>query len=372
MSNQASIRPRAVVNQLRAFTPDLPDRTVPELCRMLGRDDVIKLSFNESPYGSSPNVAAAIAKAAMNIHCYHDPEGKALRNALANLYEVNSDHIFLANGADEAITLIAQAFLSPGEEAIIPAPTFGACSFSTRLVGAEPVMVPVKADYGIDLEAMAAAVSDKTKLVYLCNPNNPTSMILSSNELRQFIARLPKTAVIVIDEAYAEYVTDPDFLSGLELLDDYPNIIVVRTFSKIYGMAALRLGYGIASPEVVSMINRVRNPFNVNYIAHAAALAALADDDFRIAVSSRNADERQRLTTFFTELGWRVNPSQTNFLLVDTGCDSAALCSALTTEGIIIRPAHGWHLPHHIRITIGSPEQNDRLIDAIKTFVGSK
>ncbi|SDF62845.1 histidinol-phosphate transaminase [Sporolituus thermophilus] len=364
------IEPRPAVHQLRAFTPDLPDRTVGELRRLLGLDEVIKLSFNESPYGPSPRVAEALQQAARYVHWYHDPEGKELREKLAARYGVGSEQIFLANGADEAITLIAQAYLSPGDEAVIPAPTFGACAFSTRLVGATPVFVPVRQDLAIDLAAMAQAVTPRTKLVYLCNPNNPTGMMTGGDELRRFVAGLPEHVVVLIDEAYAEFVTDPAYLSGISLLPDHANVVAVRTFSKIYGMAALRLGYGIARPELVATVNRVRNPFNVNFLAHMAALAALADDDFHRLVAARNAEQRRRLTDAFTAMGWQVCPSQTNFLFADTGQDSAALCLALARQGIIIRPGHGWQRPSFVRITVGSPEQNDKLLAALRQLCG--
>ncbi|EAX46838.1 histidinol-phosphate aminotransferase [Thermosinus carboxydivorans Nor1] len=364
------IQPRPVVHQLRAFTPDLPDRTVGELRRLLGLDEVIKLSFNESPYGPSPRVVAALQQAARYVNFYYDPEGRELRDKLAAHYGVGSDYIFLANGADEAITLIAQAYLAPGDEAVIPALTFGTCAFATRLVGAQPVFVPVRQDLAIDLAAMAQAVTPRTKLVYLCNPNNPTGIMIDGSELRRFVAGLPQHIIVLIDEAYAEFVTDPAYLSGMALMPNHANIVTVRTFSKIYGMAALRLGYGIARPELVAMINRVRNPFNVNFLAHVAALAALADTDFHRLVAARNAEQRQRLTEAFTERGWQVCPSQTNFLFADTGQDSAAFCLALARRGIIIRPGHGWQLPSFVRITVGSPEQNDKLLAALRELNG--
>ena len=370
MDRKPTITPRDALTHLRGFNPRLPDLTVPELQRALGVADVIKMSFNESPYGPSPRVADAMAAAAGSVHLYHDAEGKVLRDALAARHGVSRDMVFLANGGDEALTLLAKALVGPGDEVVIPATTFGAYVFSTRLMDAAPVLVPLRQDdLAVDLAAMAAAVTPRTKLVYLCNPNNPTGLLLPGDEVRAFLAGLPSGVAVVLDEAYGEYVTSDAFAPGVSLLAAHPNLAVVRTFSKIYGLAALRLGYGLAHPAIVELVDRVRNPFNANYLVQEAALAALADEAFTAGVAAANAAQRERVSAAFAGFGFRVYPSQTNFVLADTGADSAALCQALAGEGIIIRPGHGWGLPSCVRVSLGDEAQNTRLLAAIARYL---
>lgn len=359
------IKPRAVVDDLKSFSPTLPDRTVAELRQILGIDEVIKLSFNESPYGPSPRAISAVQQAVANVALYHDPEGKQLREKLAALYAVDAAQIVLGNGADDIITLLAQALLAAGDNVVIPTPTFGQYAFATRLMEAEPVFIPVAADMSIDLAAMSKAINAKTKMVILCNPNNPTGMILGPQGLRQFLQAVPQEVVVVLDEAYAEYVTDNSFLSGLTLLSEFPNIIVVRTFSKIYGMAALRLGYGIAQPWLIELANRVRNLFNVNYLAQVAASAALDDAAFRDYVVRLNTAQRYRLTDALTSLGGKVYPSQTNFVFADFGAAAATYYTELAKRGIIVRQGTGWNFPNCLRISLGDSAQNDKLIAAM-------
>lgn len=364
--NKHFIQPREAVRALRGFTPDLSDRTIRELKKLLGREDVIKLSFNESPYGPSPQVITALGEAAAQAHLYHDPEGKELRVALAQHFGVTSDGVFLANGADEIITLVAQAFLSPGDEVIVADPTFGQYAFAARLMGAQPVVVPVRTDLSTDLDAMAGAITASTKLIVLCNPNNPTGLVFGGNELEIFLKKVPAQVLVLLDEAYAEYVDSSDFVSGIDLLDKYPNIIAVRTFSKIYGLAGLRLGYGITRPQVAELIDRVRSPFNVNALAQSAALAALADTSYCARTAALNGTERRRLTAALSALGYKVYPSQTNFIFADIGQDSDALCQQLANEGIIIRSGSNWLMPTFVRITLGNSLQNDKLIAALQ------
>lgn len=370
MKDKPIVAPREVLAQLRGFNPMLPDLTVPELRRTLGVDDVAKLSFNESPYGPSPRVAAAMQAAVAQVHLYHDAEGKKLRDALAARYGVSRDMVFLSNGGDEALTLLAKALVGPGDEVVIPTPTFGAYVFSTRLMDAKPVLVPLRReDLAVDLAALHAAITPRTKLVYLCNPNNPTGHLLSGDEVRGFLHDVPPQVTVVLDEAYGEYVDDPAFAPGIGLLAEFPNTVTVRTFSKIFGLAALRLGYGIGHPSFVEMTGRVRNPFNVNFVVQEAALAALADEEFTAAAAAANARERSRLSAALAAFGFRVYPSATNFILADTGTDSAALCRMLSQKGIIIRPGHGWGLPSCVRISLGDAGQNDRLLAAVQEFL---
>ncbi|EGO64372.1 histidinol-phosphate transaminase [Acetonema longum] len=366
------IEPRSVVKELHAFHPAMPDRTRSELRQMLGREEIVKLSFNESPYGPSPKAVAAIQAAAGQIHCYPDAEGKTLRTQIASFYTLEADMVYLGNGGDETITLVTQGFLSPGEEAIIPQPTFEQYAFAARLAGGIPVRVGRGSDMRTDLPGMLAAVTPRTKMIFLCNPNNPTGMLIRGAELRSFLRQVPEHVMVVLDEAYGEFVTDPAFVSGIQLLAEFPNVLTIRTFSKVYGLAGLRLGYGIARAETVSLLQRVRSPFNVNCLVLAAAISALDDTDFVASVARRNSLERERLTREFTVLGFKVYPSQTNFLFVDLGFDSTGLCGSLARDGIIIRPGTGWQLPTFVRISIGSSEQNSLLLAAVKKALQEK
>lgn len=365
------IKPRKEVNVMRGFAPDLCDRTVSELQSLLQRDDIIKLSFNESPYGPSPEVVNAMVEAASRAHFYHDPEGKTVRRAIANRYGLTADNVILSNGADEAIALIAQAFLSSGQEVITVWPSFGQYAFGAKLMGAELIQVPVKEDMAADCQAIAQAVTEKTALVFLCNPNNPTGTIIGGKELEYLLSEIPEHILVVLDEAYAEYVDDSRYTSGIELLAQFPNLVSVRTFSKIYGLAGLRLGYCIAHRSVIEVIDRVRSPFNVNSVAQEAALAALSDEMYCQRIAACNKKERQRLTAVLTNLGYTVYPSQTNFLFADTGQDSQDLCRYLEQNGILIRPGSNWHMPNFIRVTLGNALQNDKLIETIRKFLWS-
>lgn len=365
------IEPREAVKALRGFAPDLCDRTIGELRKLLKREDIIKLSFNESPYGPSEEVVAAMAAAASQAHLYHDPEAKDVRCAIANQYGLAADNVILSNGADEAIALIAQAFLSSGQEVITIQPSFGQYAFGAMLMGAKLIQVPVKRDMIIDCQAVAQAITDKTAMVFLCNPNNPTGTIIGGEELKCLLSGIPGHILVVLDEAYAEYVDDSRYISGTELLVQFPNVITVRTFSKIYGLAGLRMGYCLAQQSVIDVLDRVRSPFNVNSIAQEAVLAALGDEAYCRRIAACNKTERHRVTEALTALGYMVYPSQTNFIFADIGQDSLALCCHLEKNGIIIRPGSNWNKPSCVRITLGNALQNDRLIKTIREFLRS-
>lgn len=363
-----SLKARSEVESLRGFHPGLPDKTLPELQEALRCNRVDKLSFNESPYGASPRAIAAIQKAAVNVHHYHDAEGKAVKAKLAALYGISPDMIYLGSGADEVVTLLMQGYLRTGEEVVMQSPTFGQYASATILGGGKPVRVPVKPDLTTDFAAMLAAITDATKMIFICNPNNPTGLSAGQNELLHFLRQVPSHVLVVLDEAYAEFVSCPDYLSGISLLAEFSNIVVIRTFSKVYGLAGLRLGYGIGRSETVIVPERIRNPFNVNSLALVAAEAALDDTDFRDHCIAENRQERERLTQAFSDFGFTVYPSDTNFLFVDTHMDSAVLCRGLADQGIIIRPGTGWDRPTFVRISIGNRQQNDRLLTAVAEY----
>ncbi|MBO8168577.1 MAG: histidinol-phosphate transaminase [Thermoanaerobacteraceae bacterium] len=347
---------RKKARDLEAFTPELADFTVEEIKKTLGLDRVAKLSFNENPWGPFPTAVEAIKKAAFSLNLYPDAVAKELRQALADLYGLPANFFVLSNGADEMIALLAQTFLDEGDEVVIPFPTFGQYFSSVTLMGAKPVKVGLK-DYKIDLESVYNAITERTKMVILCNPNNPTGTIITGDEVKSFIRDVPEDVLVVIDEAYAEYVEDFKFISGTKLVQEINNnIIVVRTFSKIYALAAARVGYGVAKPEIIEAINKVRPPFNVNVLGQVGALNSLFDKESVERIKNYTMKAKRELYHFLDKLGISYVPSETNFVLIDTGKDCVEVFEFLAREGVIVRTADVWGLPTHIRLTIGSPE----------------
>ena len=364
--SEKKMTPRPVVSTLKSYAPSWSDLTPSELCRLLERESVAKLSFNESPYGPSPKAVAAMQAAAWQVHQYYDMEAKELRRKIADHYRTSLDCVYLGSGGDEAIALLVNAFVSPGDEVVIPWPTFGQYSNATTIMDGVVVKVSVRpVDLKADLEGMLAAVTSRTKIIFLCNPNNPTGVAVNEGELRAFLSAVPTNVIVGLDEAYAEFVTDPDYASGVELLAEFPNVAVIRTFSKIYGLAGMRVGYGIAHPDIVDMVLRVRPLFNVNNLAQCGAMAALADREYVEMARTANNAERIWLSEQLAEMGWRVIPSQTNFLFVDTGMETTRLVEAARAAGIIIRGGAGWGYPTFLRISLGTREQHTALIEVL-------
>jgi histidinol-phosphate aminotransferase len=365
MSNKP-IRPRPIVDTIKPYEPGWADRTPMELCRLLDRDSVCKLSFNESPHGPSPKAVAAIQAAAGQVHRYHDMDAKELRQKIADHHGVAVDCVYIGSGGDETISLLVNAYVSPGDEVVIPWPTFGQYLNAATIMDGVVVKVPVRQDdLRADLNGMLAALTPKTKIVFLCNPNNPTGVPVNGSDLRAFLQAVPANILVGLDEAYAEFVTDADFVSGIQCLAEFSNVVVIRTFSKIYGLAGMRVGYGIARPEIVNMIQRVRPLFNVNNLAQFAAMAALDDHEHLERVKEDNTRERLWLGEQLASLGWRVVPSQTNFLFVDAGLESQPLVDAARNAGFIIKSGAGWGFPTFLRISLGTHEQNAGLLGVL-------
>ncbi len=364
------VAPRTVVETIKPYSPGWPDRTPAELCRLLERGEVAKLSFNESPYGPSPLAIRAMQEAASQVHLYYDMEAKALRQKIADRSGVGLGNVYIGNGGDEAIALLVNAFVEPGDEVVLPWPTFGQYANAATIMDGVPVKVPVRCDdLRADLPAMLAAITPRTKIIFLCNPNNPTGVVVSGDELRAFLAAIPSHVLVGLDEAYIDYVADDTFVSGLSLLGEFPNVVTIRTFSKVYGLAGMRVGYAIGHSDVVSLVQRVRPLFNVNTLAQIGAMAALDDAEFIGASVRQNAAQRQWLSEKLTDLGWRVLPSQTNFVFVDTGREAAPLADAARAAGIIIRAGAGWGYPSFLRISLGTSQQNAALVAVLKKFV---
>jgi histidinol-phosphate aminotransferase len=364
-----------VRKDLLGVEPYLPGKPLRELERELGIREALRFANNESPLGPSPRALAAIAEHAPALNFYPDGGSFYLRQAIASRFEVPVAQVAAGNGSNELIVLTVLVFVSPGEEVVIPHPSFAMYDVTIRAFGGTPVAVPNRADHRIDLDGMAAAVNGRTKVVIVCNPNNPTGTMVTRGEVEAFMARLPDHVVVVFDEAYAEYADGPDFPDARRYLAGPRPVILLRTFSKIHSLAGLRVGYGIASEGIPAYFDRVRLPYNVNLLAQEAALASLADHEH----ARRNRDLAREGVAWFREFfdrevfrraGWRMTDSVTNFFLLETDRPGARLADRLAREGLIIRPMASFGLPaNFVRITVGMPEANRRLAAAIEAVL---
>ncbi len=349
---------------IAGLTPYVPGKPVSELERELGISDSIKLASNENPLGPGQRAREAIAAALGEIGFYPDGGGFDLRRAIAERHGVSPACVTLGNGSNDVLDLVARTFLQPGTESVFSEHAFAVYPISTQAVGATARVASAR-DYGHDLAAMAALVNERTRVVWIANPNNPTGTWLAADALRGFIDGLPRTCVVVVDEAYTEYVSEPDFPDASQWLESHPNLIVTRTFSKAHGLAALRVGYGLSDPRIADLLNRVRQPFNVNSLAQVAAAAAIRDQDHVAASVEINRAGMLQLTAAFDALRLSYIPSVGNFVTVDLGRPAAPINEGLLRQGVIVRPVANYGLPHHLRISIGLPEQNARLIAAL-------
>jgi histidinol-phosphate aminotransferase len=353
---------RVVKPHIRALAPYEPGKPPEELQRELGIEGAIKLASNESPIGPSPRAIEAVREALEGVHRYPDGACFALRARLAERFDVSASQLVFGCGADELLELVAKAFLGPGDEAVFAWPSFAMYPIVVQGMGAEPVQVPLDAALVHDLDAMRAAITDRTRVVFVCNPNNPTGTSVGTEAFDAFVASLPEELVLVVDEAYFEFARRPDFPDALAWVARRPGTMVMRTFSKIYGLAGLRVGYGVADPELADYLNRARHPFNVNRLAEVAALAALDDVDHAERSRQVNAEGADYLTRELTALGIEVWPSDANFLLVRAG---EGFFDKLQREGVIVRPLGGFGMPDCLRVSIGLPEENERLVKTL-------
>ncbi|MBY9081664.1 histidinol-phosphate transaminase [Paenibacillus sp. HN-1] len=355
------MNPKPHIVDLPVYKPGKP---IEEVQKEYGLQKVIKLASNENPYGSSPSAKAAILAELDNLYLYPDGSAAELTSAVASHLGVKGENIIFGCGSDEIIALIARAFFLPGDETIMADQTFSVYKSNADIEGAVGIEVPL-VNGTHDLAAMLAAVTDKTKVIWVCNPNNPTGTFVPEAELMSFLNAVPERVMVVLDEAYFEYATDLSYPDGIKLLDRYPNLVVLRTFSKIYGLAALRIGYGIGSPGIIKLINQVREPFNTSRIAQAAALAALGDKEYVKECRQLNADGRLQLQAEFQRLGLNHFPSQGNFIMVDVRVPASELFESLLRKGVIVRAGHRLY-PTWIRVTVGSQEQNKAFIAALE------
>ncbi len=355
------------IQRLRAYDPG---HDLVALRRQFNADTLIELGSNENPYGPSPRARAAMMHALHAVHRYPDPLGGDLKHALAAKHAVLPDQILLGNGSHELLMQFAQVFAGPGVDVV--ASQYGFAVYALAAHGAGAILRIADAlprehamAYGHDLDAIAAAITATTRVVYLANPNNPTGTWFGAEAFPVFMARVPGDVLVVVDEAYAELADATQVQSALPLLARYPNLVVTRTFSKAYALAGLRIGYAIAHPQLIAVMERVRESFNVNSLGLAAAETALGDEAHLQSVHARNAEQRTLLADALRARGRFVFPSQTNFLLVEFGPETREIEAALIARGVVLRPMSGYGLPECLRITVGEASENRRLLELL-------
>jgi histidinol-phosphate aminotransferase len=351
---------------IRAISPYQPGKPISELAREMGIPEasIVKLASNENPLGMGPRAREAAVKSLTSIERYPDGNGFALKSALSRRFGVHVEQVVLGNGSNDVLELAARAFLSPGHSAVFSRYAFAVYPLAVNAVGARGIEVAAK-DFGHDLNAMAAAITTDTRVVFIANPNNPTGTFIHGPEIEAFLARVPSNVLVVLDEAYTEYLNADQRYNSLEWLARFPNLLVSRTFSKAYGLAGLRVGYGIGHPDVIDLMNRVRQPFNVSSVALAAAEAALGDDEFLAQSAHVNDRGMAQITEALAELGLEWIPSAGNFVTFKVG-DSARVNASLLRQGVIVRPIGGYGMPEWLRVSIGLVEENARFIAALK------
>jgi len=353
------------------IAPYEPGKPIDELERELGIHDAIKLASNENPLPPSGRVQRAILAAVNHLNRYPDGSGFYLRQALAKKHGVSPDQVVLGNGSNELIELLVRTFLRPGDEAVVPHPSFVVYPMIVQAAGGVRVMVMLK-EHRLDLEAMARAITPMTKVVFVANPNNPTATIVTADEIEHFMARVPERTIVVFDEAYIEFALGPDFPEALNYVKQGRKVVVLRTFSKAASLAGLRVGYGVADADAVALMNRIRQPFNVNSLAQAGALAALEDEGHVLECVRTIEAGRHFLYDEFKTLGVRYVPSRANFILVDVGRSAADIYQKLLHEGVIVRPMTPFGMETALRITVGTPEENRKLVNALRMVLGKK
>lgn len=351
------------------IAPYEPGKPIEEVERELTIHDAIKLASNENPLSPSDRVQKAIIAALNSLNRYPDGSGFYLRQALAKKHGVMPDQVVLGNGSNELIELLVRSFLRPGDEAVVPHPSFVVYPMIVQAAGGVRVMVMLK-DFRLDLDAMARALTPMTKVVFIANPNNPSATIVTRDEVEHFMSRVPERTIVVFDEAYIEFAMGPDFPDTLAHVKQGRKVVVLRTFSKATSLAGLRVGYGVADADAIALMNRIRQPFNVNSLAQAAALAAL-DDEAHVLECVRMIEAgRHFLYDEFKRLGISYVPSRANFILVDVGRSAADIYQKLLHHGVIVRPMTPFGLETALRITVGTPEENRKLVKALRVVFG--
>ncbi|MBD3610738.1 MAG: histidinol-phosphate transaminase [Gammaproteobacteria bacterium] len=361
---------KLAVPGVQKLAPYQPGKPIEELEREYGVHNAAKLASNENPLGPSPQAISAMASSAKDVWLYPDGNGFELKQKLSSKLGVSPDMITLGNGSSDILQFIMQVFVTSDSEVIFSQHSFAIYPILTQMMGATSV-VPAAKEWGYDLEAILAAITDKTRIIFIANPNNPTGTWLTEAEIASFLARVPEQVIVVLDEAYFEYAIDPateasGYPDGLQWLEKYPNLLISRTFSKVYGLAGVRVGYGISHPQLTNLMNRVRPPFNVNSIALVGAAASLDDEEHLARSVATNAAGLKQLMRGFDEMGLGYIPSAANFISVDVGREAAPIYDALLYEGIIVRPVANYQMPNHLRVTVGTEIQNSAILTALK------
>lgn len=349
----------------------VPGKPIEEVKRELGIEEIIKLASNENPLGPSPKAIEAIVKEASGIHIYPDPAVGDLKAILAKEYDVRPSQFVFANGGEELIKLIAETFINEGDEILMAETTFGLYESTAKLMGGVAVKIPMKDDMGHDIDGFIDKISEKTKIIYICNPNNPTGAIVEKEELENFVSKVPENILIVIDEAYFEYAKRRNckYPDGLEILSKRANTFVLRTFSKVAGLAGIRIGFGITSEEIVNQMSKIKGVFHVNKLAQAAAVEAVKDEDHIKNTVELNYEMIRVMEEYFDKKGFEYIPSHTNFIFVNAKKNSREVFNELLRKGIIIRPGYLWDKEDWIRISTGSQSDIARFIKEIDLIV---
>ncbi|RKU31071.1 histidinol-phosphate transaminase [Candidatus Poribacteria bacterium] len=359
------LKPNPGIETIKAYQGGKP---IEEVKRELGISDIIKLASNENPLGPSPLAQQAIKEISTQVHFYPDGNAFYLKADLAKHLNVTEEHLILTNGSNEVLQLVGETYLGPGDEVIYAEGAFVVYGLVATVTGATPVVVPMQNDTH-HLPAMADAITDKTKAIFIANPNNPTGTMVTAKETAHFMAQVPEDVLVVFDEAYYEYVTHPDYPHTLPYVMDGRNFIITRTFSKIYGLAGLRIGYGIAPPDVIATMNPVRQPFNCNAVAQAAARAAITDTEYVKESQLLNEQGKVFLYNAFDDLGLRYIKTEGNFIMVFVNQAGANMAEAMMKKGVIVRAMNSYGYPDAIRVTIGKQKENERFFEVLSSLI---
>lgn len=368
MTNVSTIKARKTLDNIQPYSPGKP---IWEVQKELGLERVIKLASNENPLGPSPKAVAAIQNGLAELNRYPDADASALKKAIAAKYQVTPKQVITTNGADELITLISEAFLEAGDEVIVPSPSFSEYDFGAHIMGATVVPVKFKEGFEYDVDALISAVTEKTKIIYICTPNNPTGTYMPKADLDKLLSAIDHV-LVVIDAAYDHFADAADYTNGIEYLNEGHPVVTLETFSKIYGIAGVRVGFGIAPESIIQSILKVKEPFNVNTLAQIAATAAIEDAAHVEISQETNKAGRQQLYKAFDELGLTYIQSMANFVLVQIGEDGENLYKQLMANGVIVRHGKIWGLPDYVRVSVGTEEENQFFIDVLTRLMGQQ